>query len=162
MLSQLARAVASLAHSTTASHLTSEPLRRTKIREPDQFDSSEPQKLRMFLVQCELNFQDCPRSFDNDCAKVIYAQSYLKGMALDWFEPELLLGNPDFRPHWMDDYLRFTHELQVNFGPHDPVGDVEHCLDSLSMSDNQRITKYVVEFNRHVSQVRGVSGTIVS
>ena len=65
----------------------------------------------MFLVQCELNFQDCPRSFDNDRTKVIYAQSYLKGMALDWFEPELLLGNPHFCPRWMDDYSRFTQEL---------------------------------------------------
>ena len=111
MLSQLARAVASLARSTTASRQTSEPQCRTKIREPDQFDSSEPQKLHTFLVQCELNFQDRPRSFDNDRAKVIYAQSYLKGMALDWFEPELLLGNPDFCPWWMDDYSRFTHEL---------------------------------------------------
>ena len=34
-------------------------------------------------MQCELNFQDHPRSFDNDRAKVIYAQSYLKGMVLD-------------------------------------------------------------------------------
>ena len=111
MLSQLARAVASLAHSTTASCQTSKPPHRTKIHEPDQFDGSEPQKLRTVLVQCELNFQDRPRSFDNDRAKVIYAQSYLKGMALDWFEPELLLGNPDFHPRWMDDYSRFTHEL---------------------------------------------------
>ena len=51
------------------------------------------------------------KSFDNDCVKVIYAQSYLKGMALDWFEPKLLLGNPQFHPLWMDDYLRFTQEL---------------------------------------------------
>ena len=105
------RAVASLAHSTTASRQPPEPQQRTKIHKPDQFDSSNPHKLHTFLVQCELNFQDCPRSFDNDRTKVIYAQSYLKGMALNWFKPELLLGNPDFRPRWMDDYSRFTHEL---------------------------------------------------
>ena len=82
-----------------------------KICEPDQFNSSDPHKLRTFLMQCKLNFQDCPKSFNNDCAKVIYAQSYLKGMALNWFEPELLLGNPQFRPLWMDDYSKFTQEL---------------------------------------------------
>ena len=92
------RVVTSLAHSTTASHQPSEPQCRMKICEPDQFNGSDPQKLCMFLVQCELNFQDRPRSFDNDRTKVIYAQSYLKGMALDWFEPELLLGNPHFCP----------------------------------------------------------------
>ena len=106
-------------------------------------------------MQCELNFQDRPKSFDNDCAKVIYAQSYLKGMALNWFEPELLLGNPQFCPLWMDDYSKFTQELQANFGPHDPVGDAEHCLDNLSMSDNHKITKYVIKFNCHASQVHG-------
>ena len=109
VLLQLTRVVTSLTHSTTASCQPSEPQCRMKIREPDQFDGSDPQKLCTFLVQCELNFQDHPRSFDNDCAKVIYAQSYLKGMALNWFEPKLLLGNPDFRPWWMDDYSRFTH-----------------------------------------------------
>ena len=111
VLSQLTRAVASLAHSTTASRQPSKPQCRMKIHEPDQFDSSDPHKLHTFLVQCELNFQDHPKSFDNDCAKVIYTQSYLKGMALDWFEPELLLGNPRFRPLWMDNYSKFTQEL---------------------------------------------------
>ena len=38
---------------------------------------------------------------------------------------------------------------------HDPVSDAEHHLDNLSMSDNHKITKYVVEFNHYVSQVCG-------
>ena len=31
---------------------------RTHVREPDTFDGTDPKKLRAFLVQCELNFQD--------------------------------------------------------------------------------------------------------
>jgi hypothetical protein len=154
----LTRAVTELARSNTAAcqpQPIPDPPRRTKVREPDQFDGSDPRKLRTFFVQCELNFQDRPRAFPNDSAKVIFATSYLKGAALDWFEPDLLRGPHTRRPPWMDDFIEFSTELARNFGPHDPEGDAEHQLANLTMKDGQRINKYIVEFNRHASQVRG-------
>jgi hypothetical protein len=133
-----------------------------KVHEPDQFDRTNPCKLRYFLVQCELNFQDCPCTFNTDRAKVIFAQSYLKGMVLDWFEPNLLMGqNLLFCPLWMNDYLELIHKLQTNFRPHDPVGEAKHQLDHLSMKDGQHINKYIVEFNPHaLVMVRECSDTI--
>jgi hypothetical protein len=128
---------------------------KVKVREPDTFDGSEPRKLRAFFVQCELNFQSKPRAFRSDRAKVTFAQSYLKGMALEWFEPDLLSGSEHVQPDWMDDYAEFMLELQTNFGPHDPVGDAEMQLEQLYMRDGQRINKYIVEFQRLASQVRG-------
>ena len=93
---------------------------RAKCREPDTFDGSDSKKLHEFLIQCELNFQDRPNSFGSDRAKVAFAQSYLKGAALAWFEPDLLNSDdPDLRPLWMDDYKEFIVELQTNFGPPD-------------------------------------------
>jgi hypothetical protein len=107
-------------------------------------------------VQLELNFQDCAKAFRSDRAKVTFAQSYLKGMALEWFEPDLLLlDDPALHPLWMNNFKEFVLELQTNFGLHDPVRDAKHDLDHLSMKDGQRITKYVVEFNRIASQIRG-------
>jgi len=77
-------------------------------------------------------------------------------MALEWFEPDLLLSEPStFRPLWMDSYSEFVLELQTNFGPHDPVGDAEQQLRHLSMQDDERVNKYIVDFNRLASQVRG-------
>jgi len=129
---------------------------RTKVCEPNTFDRTDPRKLRAFLVQCELNFQDHPKVFASDRARVTFAQSYLKGMALEWFEPDLLNStNPHARPLWMDNYAQFVSELKSNFGLHDPVGDAEHQLDNLSMKEGQKINKYVVEFNRLGGQVRG-------
>ncbi|CDO75044.1 hypothetical protein BN946_scf184899.g1 [Trametes cinnabarina] len=67
------------------------------VREPDQFDGSDPSKLCSFFTQLELVFKARPRTFDTNEKKVTYAISYLKGMALAWFEPYLLereLGNP--------------------------------------------------------------------
>jgi len=151
-----AQAVQALTRIATASADHDSSSGRTKVREPDTFDSTDPRKLHAYLVQCELNFQDCPKAFTSDHTKVTFTQSYLKGMALEWFEPDLLnSSNPWACPIWMDNYQQFVQELKSNFGPHDFVGDVEHQLDNLSMKDGQKINKYVVEFNRLASQVRG-------
>ena len=67
-------------------------------------------------MQCELNFQDRPKAFSTDRAKVTFAQSYLKGMTLEWFEPDLLLvAAPVLQPLWMDNYRQFVLEFQTNF-----------------------------------------------
>ena len=55
----------------------------------------------------------------------------------------------------MENYKEFILELQMNFGLHDPVGDVEHQLNHLTMKDGQHIIKYVVEFNQIMMQVQG-------
>ena len=74
-----------------------------KVQDPDTFDGIEPKKLQTFLVQCKLMFLDQPKAFHQDQAKVTFAQSYLKGMALEWFEPDLLdSADPNDCPCWMD------------------------------------------------------------
>ncbi|KAG2059483.1 hypothetical protein BDR06DRAFT_874186, partial [Suillus hirtellus] len=57
---------------------------------------------------------------------------------------------------WMDDYSAFMLELQTNFGPHDPSGDMEMQLEQLHMLHNRQcINRYVVEFQCLASQVHG-------
>ena len=127
---------------------------RTKLCEPDQFNGTDPKKLRTFLIQCELNFQDRPRAFCTDRAKVTFTQSYLKGMALEWFEPDLLNNHAKCKL-WMDSWQEFVLELQLTFSPHDLIGDAENQLDKVHMKDNQRINKYLVKFNQIASQLQG-------
>ena len=77
-------------------------------------------------------------------------QSYLKGMALEWFEPGLLsISNPNACPIWMDSYHQFVSKLKSNFGLH----DAEHQLDNLSMKEGQKINKYIIVFNCLAGQV---------
>ena len=152
VFTNLAKAITSLAKSSC--HNPSKTSQCTKVQEPDQFDGTDPCKLQVFLMQCKLNFQDRLQAFAQDCAKVTFVQSYLKRIALEWFEPDLLLmDDPNLCPFWMENYKEFILELQMNFGPHNPVRDVEHQLDHLTMKDGQHITKYVVEFNRIATQV---------
>jgi Ty3 transposon capsid-like protein/zinc knuckle protein len=124
---------------------------RSKVREPDPFDGTDPTKLRTFLVQLQLSFNDRPRAFANDRKKVNFAISYLKGIALAHFENSLLepdLSNP---LAWEDDYDEFVSELKTYFGSPDVVGEAESKLENLSMKPTQRIAKYLVEFNRHAT-----------
>jgi len=141
--------------SRSSHHTNDSSSSRAKVRELDTFDGTDPKKLRTFLVQCELCFQDRAKAFCLDRAKVTFAQSYLKGMTLEWFEPDLLnSGDPADRPCWMDSWVHFVTELQSTFGPHDPIADAEHQLKHLRMKDAHCITRYIVDFNRLASQVQ--------
>ena len=120
----------------------------TKVHEPDTFDGTDPKKLCTFFVQCKLNFQDWLKAFRTNRVKVTFAQSYLKGMALEWFKPDLLgMDDPDACPLWMTSWCEFIIELQTMFSPHDPIANAEHQLDHLRMKDTHRVNCYVVDFN---------------
>ena len=139
--SNLATALTLLAQSLSA---LKKNFKQTKVRELDVFDGSDTHKLQPFLVQCTLNFRNRPDAFSTDSAKVTFALSYLKGTALNWFEPLL---TSSLNPAWLDDYSDFVSELRKNFGPHDPKGEAEANLENLRMHDNQHIVKYLVNFN---------------
>ncbi|CDO69318.1 hypothetical protein BN946_scf184976.g37 [Trametes cinnabarina] len=127
---------------------------RHNVREPNQFDGSDPSKLHSFFTQLELVFKACPRMFDTDKKKVTYASSYLKVMALAWFELYLLERNSGNPPEFLDSYVVFQEELRVNFGPYNVTGQAKHDLENLRMADNQRIAKYITQFNHLTTQVR--------
>jgi len=149
----LAVAINRLSHSSR--HTNNSSSSHAKVREPDTFDGTDPKKLWTFLVQCELCFQDRAKAFCLDRAKVTFAQSYLKGMTLEWFEPDLLnSSDPADCPRWMDCWVHFVAELQSTFGPHDPIADAEHQLEHLWMKDAHHVTWYIVDFNRLASQVQ--------
>ena len=89
-----------------------------------------------------------PKVGKADQVKVTFAQSYLKGMALEWFEPDLLgVDDSDACPLWMTSWHEFVIELQITFGPHDPIADAEHQLNHLCMKDTHCVNCYVVDFN---------------
>ena len=98
--------------------ITPEP----KLQEPNLFDGSDTHKLHTFILQCKLNFRDCPDLFLVNTAKVNYIFSYLKGSTLDCFKPTLLDLN---KPDWLLDIQLFIKELKTNFGTYDPVSEVE-------------------------------------
>jgi hypothetical protein len=103
------------------------------------------------LVACNLHFRDRPYTFPNDKKKILFILSYLDGPAMSWFEPGLM--DPTNSRHWMWNFEVFINELEVNFGPHNPVGDAESSLINLTMGEDSRIVKYNVEFWKLVAQL---------
>ena len=79
-------------------------------------------------------------------AKVNYAMSFLKGMALDYFEP--FLDTPDDEPAWLEDYELFIEELLINFGPYDALTDAEAELNGLIMKDSHKVMRFFIDFFR--------------
>ena len=120
------------------------------------FDGTDPEKLQTFLIQCELVYSNWPKAVWLDRAKITFAQSYLKGMALEWFKPDLLdTGDPANHPRWMDNWIAFIAKLQSTFSPHNPVADAEHQLDHLQMKDGHHVMQYIMDFNWLALQVQG-------
>ena len=82
---------------------------------------------------------------------VRYTIYYLKGAALDWFEP-IIMGKLDKVPAWLHDYSAFVQELVDHFGPYDFCGDAETSLSNLTMKDMHQIARYTIEFNKLAAQ----------
>ena len=121
------------------------PTQRAKAKEPDTFDGSDPKKLNTFILLCNLYFRHNP-SYSDDETKVTFALSYLRGTALEYFEPSILDSSAN--PNWLYDWSAFIRTLRTHFGPIDPTGDAEEDIDNLKMSENDQIVKYNVKFNQ--------------
>ena len=117
-----------------------------KVREPEPFNGRDPKKLKTFILQCRLYFRGNSDAFQDEARRVTFAISYLRDVALEWFEPGLS-GLTEEPPDWLEDWDAFVKELQTSFGPYDESGDVENEIVNLRMKDNQRISEYLVRFN---------------
>ena len=54
----------------------------------------------------------------------------------------------------LSDYSEFVSKLHSHFNPFNPEGEAKAELENLHMRDNQKITKYLVEFNRLAAKVQ--------
>jgi len=80
---QLAEVLGQLAH-TLNTNQTPGPntnTRGTKVRIPDTFSGTEPDKLNNFLFQCHLYFHTNLVQFNMDIVKINFAMTYLTGVA---------------------------------------------------------------------------------
>jgi len=92
-----------------------------------------PAKHRMFILQHRLNFQDHQILFQDNTAMVNYIFSFLKGSALDCFEPTLFGPEQTFLAVG---YELFIEELKTNLRTYDPIGEVGSQTRSTSSNSS--------------------------
>ncbi|KIJ45876.1 hypothetical protein M422DRAFT_250659 [Sphaerobolus stellatus SS14] len=71
-------------------HVVDKDGRNIKVRVPDTFNGSDPDKLRDFILGRRLYFQGNKQAFRSEANQVTFAISYLCGTVLDHFEPYIL------------------------------------------------------------------------
>jgi len=117
---------------------------------PDTFDGSNPNKLEVFLFQCQMYLAVRSNNFLDDESKVTFVLSYLKGSPQDWFQSELNHAMTSRQlPDWFATYRTFMDELQHLFGPRDPITNAMNSLESLKPRDSRKATRYTIDFNRY-------------
>ena len=96
---------------------------RIRLKDPDTFDGSNPEKLNAFMTTVHINFQASPDDFTDDfiteAAKISYIMSFLHGSAIDWFTPDILNHDPAHPPIWMTSSLALIQQLYLHFGSQD-------------------------------------------
>ena len=83
--------------------------------------------------------------------KVNFMLSFLKGTALNYFEPSLM--DLYTNPIWADNCTELISKLWTNFGPFDIKSDAENDLEWLKMHDNQKVAKSILSFHQLSSKV---------
>src|SRR5260370_28405885 len=107
----------------------------------------------ILLMQCQIAFNSCPQNFPNESLKVLFAISYLKKAALEWFEQGVLEEVPRRPPLWKNNWVEFSKELWTHFRPANPTGAAEMELHHLTMAGDSRLSDYLVHFNTLASSV---------
>lgn len=127
---------------------------RSNLKEPDTFSGTDPSKLRPFLTQVYLHFAERPHKFDTDNKKIIFIISYLRDLALESFQSDILRENGENIPYWDGNFELFIQELQYQFGPYDKRADAEGAIESLRMKETDRIAKYIIKFSQLANQTQ--------
>ena len=105
------------------------------------------------ITLCNLYFRN-NLAYSNDKPKVTFTLSFLRGIALEYFEPSIL--DSDETPSWIDNWSTFIQTLWTQFGPIDPTADTENGINNLKMQENQCIMKHNVEFTCLAIQPAGM------
>lgn len=111
---------------------------------PEPFSGDKAHELRHFVQSCKVNFLCYPHHFTSERRKVLYAASFLTGIASDWFDPYLDDSGPS--NVLLDSWTNFEDALRTMFGDSNIQATAEYRLDALKMNDRDKISTYITQF----------------
>lgn len=98
-----------------------------KLNKPPEFDG-RPDQVVNFLTQVGMYTAMMPRAFNEDSKKVIFAASFLRGSAGQWWTA---MSRKRPVPTWTQDFEAFGREFEHYFGRPDRKQDAALCMESL-------------------------------
>ena len=134
---------------------STQPKRRTKgVKEPDPFSGGSPDELRAFIFQCQIYFRACEGEFMEDTEKIFFAISYLRGVALDYFEPFINEADDLQAFDFLEDWLAFVQKLSNLFGSYSPEDDDEDAIVAIPFPSDSKAVNYFIQFAKYQNRIR--------
>jgi len=123
--------------------------RHHNVKEPDPFSGGSPDELHTFIFQCQIYCHTCEEEFSEDTEKVFFAISYLREVALDYFE--LFINKPD--PHqgfnFLENWSAFVQKLSNVFGFYFPEDDNEDAIMAIPFPNDGKAVSYFIQFAKY-------------
>jgi len=135
----------------------SNPRQQRKHRgthEPDTFSGGTPDNLRAFIFQYQIYFRACEGDFKENSEKIYFAISYLRGIALDCFEPYINEPDPTQSLDFLEDWLAFVQKLSNIFGSYSPEDDDEDAIVAISFPNDEKAVNYFIHFAKYQNRIR--------
>ena len=123
-----------------------------EARVPDKYDGTRADKLRPFLSGLNIVFLNHDKRFATDRAKVLFAGSFLSGVAADWFEP--IINESSKEALMLDNYDLFKDRITKVFGDPNAEATAEHNLRLLVMKDSEAIANYITRFRTESARLK--------
>lgn len=128
-----------------------------KLQKPECFDGTRT-KLRTFLTQMDAYLRMERARFPSEEAKVMFVSTFLRGPAMNWFEPIMRdrLGNDlenqdEITKEVFGDYEEFKRRLERTFGNVDETRTAERKLRRLRQTGSA--AAYASEFQQVMSHL---------
>ncbi|EJD50039.1 hypothetical protein AURDEDRAFT_28818, partial [Auricularia subglabra TFB-10046 SS5] len=119
---------------------------KVKVKDPEEYDGSKPEKLRHWLISLENFFLGDLCTYQEHRNRIITACSYLTGKALNWYEgyvESILDGRP---PAFLASWPEFKTELNAVFGIRFPRDVAVQKLEALFMREDHTVSQYALDF----------------
>ncbi|EJD42094.1 hypothetical protein AURDEDRAFT_22751, partial [Auricularia subglabra TFB-10046 SS5] len=119
---------------------------KVKVKDPEEYDGSKPEKLRRWLISLKNFFLGDLRTYQEHRNRIITACSYLTGKALNWYEAyveSILDGRP---PAFLASWPEFKTELNAVFGICFPRDVAVQKLKALFMREDHTVSQYTLGF----------------
>jgi len=132
-----------------------QPRKRNKgVKEPDLFSGGSPDKLRAFIFQCQIYFRACEGEFLEDTERIFFAISYLRGVALDYFEPFINEAEAYQNFDFLEDWSAFVQKLSNLFGSYSPEDDDEDAIVAIPFPNDGKAVNYFIQFAKFQNRIR--------